>query len=871
MKITKNTQATDFSPTALGYSITDGIMPEMIRDDGIDEPLEIQKGSPVCDPNYCLYLGAAISAEFNQHIDVLSKAFTFVFDLKTIRKIEKIYISSYFDSQVNYTIGEFELYASNSREDLLEEKNKILYYDNRPDDPLSAPTSAAKFLFDTEDFSARYFAFRQISSNSIDEFSRIKNICLFSEEFSHQRYFLSDNSLGGGVIEGLIPEISGETEGQPEIITSNVALDDSCTFKAKDAKLSFTLKAPAKIDHVLIVGSGNFEASFLSDFTKTETPTEFNRTIYSYDLIDAQVSDKLEISLKGEAVIDHISAYYDDRTIIVSDEVLTEDFIGLGANVLPHHLFESSRMLGFTEQYMELEKRRLAVSNIAFARVWFQLDWFIMDEDGYINRKYVFNSPKMLAFYKYMDAMKEAGIEVELNYGWKVGYAIQSWFSFPNVYNKANSAPRDLEHFATSCSDCIRELVINRGYDNIKYLTFYNEPNNGTPRGGDFTVPTGWDIKAYWNDMLVAVDEQLKKDGIRDVIQIWVSEVAGNLGEGFYLVTDWTEYLNKKSPERFEYNCFHVYRASYDEAVKHSKQTIALSGDHPVIVTEFATYGYGYREGVDFDFERTNISSALGFINGGLSGLAFWILSNVYIDEHGFNGGSEACFWQFPTEAPRAAGVNAVSRRFYELSLITNYMPRHSKILKSSCSQGGMHAAVCKIGEDDYTVAVEVKKEGIFGRKINVKLPENVNKKFYKHVYRLDIERNGNMIIPPSVGTIDATDVLTDTVDGEYNFVVYSTLPPRTQVVMDEMEIFVSPGETKQLKAHLIDGEGKIKWSLPDCHCNFGYPGSITEDGLYTASDICFKTRWNCNLATDFAVKAESENGEYAIAIIKMR
>jgi hypothetical protein len=76
---------------------------------------------------------------------------------------------------------------------------------------------------------------------------------------------------------------------------------------------------------------------------------------------------------------------------------------------------------------------------------------------------------------------------------------------------------------------------------------------------------------------------------------------------------------------------------------------------------------------------------------------------------------------------------------------------------------------------------------------------------------------------------------------------------------MDEMEIFVSPGETKQLKAHLIDGEGKIKWSLPDCHCNFGYPGSITEDGLYTASDICYKTRWNCNIATDFAVKAESE------------
>ena len=181
-----------------------------------------------------------------------------------------------------------------------------------------------------------------------------------------------------------------------------------------------------------------------------------------------------------------------------------------------------------------------------------------------------------------------------------------------------------------------------------------------------------------------------------------------------------------------------------------------------------------------------------------------------------------------------------------------------------------MHAAVCKIGEDDYTVAVEVKKEGIFGRNINVKLPENVNKKFYKHVYRLDAEQNGNMIIPPAVGTIEATDVLTDTVDGEYNFVVYSTLPPRTQVVMDEVEVFMKPGETKQLKAHLIDGEGKIKWSIPDCYYNIGFPGTITEDGLYTASDICYKPRVEGNVATHFAVKAEAENGEYAIAIVKV-
>ena len=870
MKIIKNDQLQNFSAQELGFSMTDSIMPEVIRDDGIDAELTARIGSPVTDPKHYLLLGAALSEGYDTHIDIDGTEFTLVYDLGAERPIEKIYVSCFYNGEINYTIGEFELYASNSRDDLLEEKNKIVYYDNRNKQVLSSPRNNADFLFDAEELEARYFAFRQLNSNTKDGMSRIKNICLFSKEFTHQRYFLVDNALNGGIISGLVPEVSGETKGCPAALTNAIALDDSNVFKAKNASISFNLAKSVKTDHVVIIASGDCNAEFSVEAVKKAIPSEIGRTIYSFDLIDAPISDKLEISIIGEAVIDHISAYSDDRAITVSDEVLTEDFIGLGANVLPHHLFESSRQMGFTEQYMELEKRRIAISNPAFVRVWFQVDWFIMNEDGYVNRKYVFNSPKMQAFYKYMDALKEAGVEVELNFGWKVGYTAQPWFSFPDVFNRKNSAPRDLEHFATSCSDCLRELILNRGYDNIKYLTFYNESNGGTPNGWDFTVPTGWDIKDYWNKMLTAVDNQLKEDGLRDLVKIWVSEVSGSVGEGFKSISDWTDYFNKTSPEKYEYNCFHLYRTSYDESIEYGQKANALAGDHPALVTEYGTYGYGFREGIDFDFERTNVSSSLGFINSGLSGMCFWILSGTYIDEHFFHDGTEACFWRFPTDVKGAGGINGIGRRFYELSLITNYMPRHSKILKSSCSDKGMHAAVCKIGEDDYTIAAEFKHEGQFGRNVNIKLPKNVNKKFYKHVYRLDTVIEGNMIIPPAVDSVEVTDTINDYIDGEYNFVVYTTLPPRTQVVMDEVEVFMKPGETKQLKAHLIDGEGKIKWSIPDCYYNIGFPGTITEDGLYTASDICYKPRVEGNVATHFAVKAEAENGEYAIAIVKV-
>ncbi len=872
MKITQNLEA-PINSIDFGYSMTAGIMPEAIREDGIDEPLTVRMANPIHNPDFLLILGEN-GFTFDNHIDIDTTAFSLVYDLKYKRKIERIYIGSFYNGETNYTIGEFELFASNERETLFNEENKILTFDNIGKQTFCAPRNNADFLFDAEDLSARFFAFRQLNSNSPDTISRIRNVCLYEDRFTYTRLFLSNNTLTGGHLEGLVPEISGEAEGCPSYLTNKIALDENNLFSFNKAEMKFSLKKAAAIDNALIVGFGNLDFELYSNdkklsFKFTDKSLEEGRTLRIIDIENSEEIDSLTFKFDGIGTIDQILAYSSERKIKVSDEVITEDFVGLGANVLPHHLFESSRMLGFTEAYMELEKRRINISNPAFVRLWFQIDWFVMDEDGYINRKYVFNSPKMMALYKYLDALKASNIEIELNFGWKIGYTAQSWFSFPNIFNRKNSAPRDLEHFATSCSDCLKELIINRGYDNIKYLTFYNEPNGGTPKGWDFICPEGYDIKDYWNKMLTAVDNQLKEDGIRDLVKIWASEVAGSV-DNFKTVIDWTDYFNKTSPEKYEYNCFHLYRATYDEAIKFGKLVKELSGNHPALVTEFATYGYGYLDGIDYNFEQTNISSALGFINSGLAGLAFWILSGVYIDEHFFLDDKEANFWRFPTDADKAAGINASNRRFYELGLITNYMPRHSKIISTTWEDEGIQAATCKIGESDYTIAVNVRRGGIFNRNIKIELPEGSNKKFYKHVYRLDTPQDGNMVLPPVVDTIDANDLLLDTVDGDYSFVIYTTLPPVKQVVMDEIEIFMKPGETKQLSAHILDGEGKLKWSLPDCHYNIGYKGTITEDGLYTADEICYATRVEGNIKTSFAVKAETETGEYAIAMIKI-
>lgn len=869
MKIKQNTDITTFNTATLGLSMTERVMPEFIREDGGEGLLLPHMGS-MRRSELDYYMLGDNKHNFLQHIDIDIDKYSLVYDLEYPREIERIYVGSFCNWSVDYTVGEFELYASNDRENLFSEENKLVYYNNIGKRINNTPRNASDFLFDTDGLAARYIAFRHLKTNAEDGLCRLRNICFYSREFTRSRTFLLDNDLKGSVIEGIVPEICGEFSGRAEYVTDGIALDGFQTLKIRDAELKFTLPKATKIHRLVVIGDGIDSADLNGAECNFEiNPLDSGRSIYEATFQNLN-SEQYVLKILGDASIDQVIAFCDDRDVAIhTDNIINEDFLGVGVNVIPHNMLEWSRQNGFGAHLMELEKRRIAVAHPQIARFWFQLDWFIMDKEDYYNRRYVFNSTKMQAIYMELDAFKEAGIEIELNINWKVGYWAQSWFAFEDIFNRRNSAPRDLKQFAIACSDCLRELIVNRGYDNIKYLTFYNEANNSHfIGGGDFVIPEELNAIEYYNEMLTLCDEQFKKDGIRHLFKIWATETAGGI-DRFEPIEQWMDYFNKNSADRYDYATYHIYRTSYDEAIYYSDIVNKLAGDHPTCVAEFGTYGYGTTPGVDFDFERTNISSVLGFMNNGVSSTLFWMMSGTCIEEHFKLDDDESSFWSFPAAAD--GGANRVNRRFYELCLLNNYIPRHSKVLKTDASQKGMHTVALRTPDGGYTVVVELDNSGRGGRNVNLKFPENVGKKFYKHVYRLDTEREANAIIPPVCGEFEVEDTLTDRVDCDYALIVYTTLPPIRQVVLDEVEIYVRPGETRQLKAKVIDGEGEIKWSLPDCHYQLGFKGSITPDGVYTADPRFLEiNQEGGTVRLEFAVKAELPTGEYAIGIIKV-
>lgn len=839
----------------LGINILDGIMPNVTRLDGVDEELTIRVASPIKDPNYINYITQ--DSSFNTHIDIDGTAFSLLYDLGEEQDIEKIYFACY---KKPFSVGEVEIYASNSREDIFKKESLIIEIDNRNDDALCEAHRTQSALFNTEDLSCRYIGFIQKSTNATDGISRIKNFGVYNKKYSQSRIFIRDN-YEGSCLQGAIANVQGEYSGNLSWLTDAAVFGGEKCVKLNNARLSFTLPFNKKIDELVLIGSKvkNLEigadSSELVKASYIEEETQIG-TIYTIDTSSLKKTNKLLLKLSG--CVDEVLAFCRGLDIEVNwNEIINKDFLGLGANVLPTHLFEIGRMQGFTDAHMQLEKRRIAVMHPSIVRMWFQIDWFIMDKEDYYNRKYTFNSPKMKAVFKELDAYKEAGVLVEFNFGWKVGYSAVEWFCFPDVFNKRNSAPRDIDQFAIACVDCLRELIINRGYDNIKYLSFYNESNNGLyDDGWDFVCPKGMHPMDYWVEMLKKVNSRLKQENMQGVIDIWAAEVVGNPEK-------WAAFYNEKAPDQYTNFTFHQYGASYTNAYHWGRGVIEAAGNHPVCTTEFGTYDPKDFKIDDFDFEWNNIAGLMGNINAGISAVLYWVLSGSVVDEGFINNDDQGNFWKMPTnQNPISLG----NEPFYKLSLFSNYIPIHSKIYKAETGDKGMHIVVAETASGDVTIAVDLKAT-IKGKELNIDFKKYIGKKFYKHVYTLGKEHEANLIVPPCVAEFDVEQELTDKIDANYCFVMYTTIPPIRQVVMDEVFTETKFGEPLQLGAKIIDGDGEIKWSIVDCNRTYYLEADVSQEGVFKTSHDYFRTTVGLPC---FAVKAELPTGEYGITIVKV-
>ena len=527
------------------------------------------------------------------------------------------------------------------------------------------------------------------------------------------------------------------------------------------------------------------------------------------------------------------------------NNVISTNFLGIGAEFDPFQFMPEDTKFGYNDAYWELEKLRMQRMGVKMVRVRFQPDWFM--DDWYV---YDWNSPRMLAAYKFFDGMKQIGVEIELDFGWKVSFDAHGWYSFASLpaWQKKDSAPNNLDGFAAAASVALDMLITQKGYTNIKYLTFSNEPELE-----DFEGPL--DQKAYYKDMAVKVHDKLILDGRRGLVQIWGPEQTAG--------TDWVQYMAANAPQVFDYYSFHKYTNTVTDfsTVTSSFRAFTDPIGKSTCMTEFGRQNESYRETGDYGLWMTEAS--IRSANDQVKCQMAWRMADQYMADPatGRNNPNDALhyglhkwgFWNWMPDNlnPRPS--------YYAFSLLTRYIDKNSNVLSTTSSDAGLLAATYKNTAGEYTLVVvnndAVAKSATFNFS-NV----NINKVLGRHVYTSSVALENNaMLIARDATTYSAGTSFTDNSIPAKSVVVYTSKSPELQVKVTPNNNTVMQGNTLQLSASIIDGTGGVTWSVIGTG-----NGTVSAAGLYTAPAASpYKV---------IAVRATStaNPAKYGIAMIKV-
>lgn len=802
------------------------------------------------------------------HIDIMGRSgITITYDLGQEYEIDKVLISNFYHATVDYSVGRYQLFVGKDEDTLYTQENCIADYDNSGNWKGNIDRTGADQLFRFPDApSGSFFGIRILESNPTDDLVRIAKICLYNDEYTAQRAYYQNQAANWADAEnGMLLNAEGEEiapNGSFEYLKDGIIFTDEALSwqNSEYADLILPIDETVEYDRLVFTlampEGGSYEISFADAGNPSQrrpaavsddrTPVEIagrpdTDSVVGEHILDERMSGSylcIRMYGEGEWRLEELGLYSNDRVEMVrTSEVVNEDFLGYGVNILPMALMEESLANSYKETLFALEYKRITTIRPKVARIWFQIDWMEAEKGVYD-----FDSERMQAVYPYLDALKEAGTLVELNFGWKIGSQAAKWFSADGTNGSGGApAPADLEHYASSCAALLTELIDNRGYDNIYAISAYNEPNFD----GEFEY-SGSNKKQYYLDMMEAMDAAFKEAGLRDRVEIWGPEESGSF--------EWYDYMAQNGQEVYDAYTFHVYGATCTSLEEMVSLRLEAAQGKPALLTEF-----GFLES-ETTWETGNAAYAMTAAKSGLSGALFWVMTGVRLADPGtyMLSDKDRHLW-----GPLQNGVDFVYRNYYEYGLLMRYVQPHSRVYSVTSDNEDIRAAMFEAPDGNLTIAVQVRAQEE-ERYLNLQFDKDINTKFHKYVYTEQTQEEANALLAVCVGCVTADTSLKDYIGKEYSLIVYTTEDPGPQIVMDQVKVEIEGGDSVDLSASVLgsceqpaDGEEELVWSI------VSGSGTIDQNGHYQSEE-------GLRRYTTIAVKAElkSDPSVYGIALV---
>ncbi|MBQ8550683.1 MAG: hypothetical protein IJ426_05015 [Clostridia bacterium] len=218
-----------------------------------------------------------------------------------------------------------------------------------------------------------------------------------------------------------------------------------------------------------------------------------------------------------------------------------ENYLGLGAIYHPFAGMPDDAGRVYTEEQCEMEAARAAYIRVKVVRGYYS--WYAWDKD---TNTWDWDNERMTVVYKWLERMKKAGITVVLNTGWwNIGDLMGNYHAGPCPFYVEGDWDKTIQNYADWVSANVEEIIIKRGFTNVKYFALFTEPNECPLR----EFPNEEVRKNYresWYKSAKAVHDTLVRNGLRDKIKLlgpqegqanrpWFTEWALSMGCGEWL------------------------------------------------------------------------------------------------------------------------------------------------------------------------------------------------------------------------------------------------------------------------------------------------------------------------------------------------
>ncbi len=606
------------------------------------------------------------------------------------------------------------------------------------------------------------------------------------------------------------------------------------------------------------MGEGNLSDGYLGDLNNDELqpqlPDEESDNSEDDSGYGDDLSDIEDLSYgKYESVIQCTgNAVSGSKRKIEIDNtrVVWEDFYGFGTNVMTSAMVDPERIY-YNEPMFEFDMNREKVLYPQVIRLVFQLDYMVTSQEedpyrrdvknnkdyqNYLNGIYSFDNENMQSMYAYLDKYKEMGTEILVDFGWKTNSRITNWYALP-VFLPTASAPYDLRAYAKACV-AMYENFIDRGYDNVKYITFFNEPQNSE----DFL--TLGDSVTWYAKMVSLMDEEFKKAGLREDVELWGPEQGQTTIKYYPYLKDfatfdgvsedidyWSIHRYYKGKENFENNYYEYFNDMLLFINEFGKRICSTE------MQAFGGPGEECQEAIYTDWNDTYSSYLIASLNVGVKNVCCWGFCDYYwsFPINGWIGG----FIYTHTEG-NVDNVTKVSQAYQEIGLLTNYVTPHCDVLMSDWTGDDIRVSAVRLRDGNYTVLVET-MGGDDKYDIDVSFAEAINKTFYRFSTDRLEELTEDYTLPGCNKVFqNVTTKLSDTLDGKNaSLYVYTTKKPLKQIALNDYSVKIKYNETFNFNATLLDCEAEeIEWSISAAT---GKGGTITSTGavsaVYTPAD----------------------------------